>query len=128
MALPGNEHVRDYDPISFGSGRDGYSFTGQFVEVLKAQTKHGECSVFIFNGETAKPRILWGYHVDLRRKWDAAAPQRGDTVTVTRAEEAVPIEGGRHWYEYSLVTAPPEEPEPATSQLGPDDPRPAEMF
>jgi hypothetical protein len=38
MAKPGNEHLAHFDPISFGTRRDGYSFTGAYVETLIGQT------------------------------------------------------------------------------------------
>jgi hypothetical protein len=115
----GNEHLRDFDPIHFGSKRDGYEFTGRYVEPKTGQTRYGNCPVLIFDSGGECRRILWAYHVGLRAAWNAAGPQPGDVVTVTRSEEATPFGSeGKSSFDYTVTV---EQADPAETRGGQTD-------
>src|SRR5215207_21351 len=100
MARVGNERLAHFDPIYFGSPRDGYRFTGAYVETLIGTTRFGPQPVHLLDGGGERKRMLWAFHVGRKLAWKEADPQPGQRVTITRSEVALPIEGHKKQYEY----------------------------
>jgi hypothetical protein len=103
MARPGNEHLSHFDPVYFGSGRDGYSFCAAYIETLTGGSKYGAQPVYVFDDGGERPRALWAFHVGLRRAWQEANPEPGQLVAITRSEHPLPINSGKTaQYDYDV--------------------------
>jgi hypothetical protein len=102
MARPGNEHLAHFDPIYLSSHRDGYSFTGAYVETLIGETKYGRQPVHVFDDGRDCKRMLWAFHVGLKLAWKDLDPQPGQRVTITRSEHPLPIGNGKKQYDYAV--------------------------
>jgi hypothetical protein len=102
MARRGNEHLAHFDPICFGSGRDGYSFRRAYLETLVGQTEFGRQPVHLFDDGGERKRMLWAFHVGLKVAWNDLGPLPGERVRITRSEHALSIDGGKTQYEYAV--------------------------
>jgi hypothetical protein len=102
MARPGNDQLAHFDPVYFGSGRDGHSFTGAYVETLTGTTRYGPQPVHLFDDGGERKRMLWAFHVGLKMAWNDLKPQPGQRLTITRSERPLPIGDGKQQYEYAV--------------------------